>query len=149
MSSVDARSVLVSLRPEYASAIADGRKTVELRRRFPRSAIGGWLVQYVTLPVGAVVGMSPIIDVRSGTPRSLWRRYRDDAGISRGTFFDYFEECEIGYAVELGAFKAVGPLTIEDMGEFLPGFRAPQSYRYVDSDVLDAVVSTPPPRLHR
>src|SRR5690606_5451944 len=125
------------LRPEYATAIADGRKTVELRRRFPRSAVGGWLVQYVTLPVAAVVGMSPIIDVRSGSPRSLWRRYRRDGGISRGAFFDYFEECEIGYAVELGAFKAIGPLSINDMGELLPGFRAPQSYRFIDRELLE------------
>ena len=55
------RDVLMSIRPQYASKILDGRKTVELRRKFPEvGAIGATVLIYSSSPVKAIVGTARI-----------------------------------------------------------------------------------------
>ena len=135
----DAVAVLVSLRPEFARAIAAGDKTVELRRRFPDLVPGTWLVIYVTKPVGAVVGMVRVEAVVRAPVADLWKQVGDHAGVSRETFFGYFAGCEEGCGVYLGERRSVGPLFPDDMHAIIPGFRPPQSYRYVQHAGLAAL----------
>ena len=53
------RNVLISVRPLYAKEIVEGRKTVELRRKFPGTeAAGGTVVIYSSSPVRAVVAVA-------------------------------------------------------------------------------------------
>jgi predicted transcriptional regulator len=135
----EAAAVLISLHPEFAQAIAAGTKTVELRRKFPDAAPGTWLVIYVTQPVGAVVGMVRIAGVERAPVTTLWSRYRKDVGVLKNEFDAYFRGCEEGYAVKLGERLALGPFSVDDMGDFVPGFRPPQSYRYVDANGFEGL----------
>lgn len=135
----DAAAVLVSLHPGFAQAISEGSKTVELRRRFPDIPPGTWLVVYVTQPVGAVVGMVRIEAVVRAPIERLWCQVRCHAGISEATFFDYFSGCSEGTGVFLGERRAVGPFLAAEMDEIIPGFRPPQSFRYVERSGLAAL----------
>ena len=132
----DHAAVVVSIKPEYVNAIVEGRKKVELRRRFPSVKAGMWLVVYATLPVGAVVGMVPIKNVDRRPPAELWDTHHEVVGVEKSFFDDYFEGCDEGHAVELGEFQPLTPTSVEAMNEILPGFRPPQSYRYMGPRTL-------------
>lgn len=132
----DHAAVVVSIKPKYVQAIAAGKKTVELRRKFPSVKAGMWLVVYATLPVGAVVGMASIAEVDRRSPGELWEAHQQSVGVSKSVFDQYFDGCEEGHAVRLGEFRPLTPTSVEQMAEILPGFRPPQSYRYMGPRTL-------------
>ena len=129
-------AVVLSIKPEFVKAIAAGTKKVELRRRFPTNTAGMMLVIYATLPVGAAVGVVPINGVDRRSPAELWTSHEEHTGVSRSYFDQYFEGCDVGHAVELGDFQVLEPITMADMNAILPGFRPPQSYRYLGARTL-------------
>lgn len=128
--------VMVSLRPKYARAIASGAKTVELRRRFPELPPGTPIVIYTTVPVAAVTGVMWVGEVIRQSPSSLWSAVGDHAAVSRGTFFDYFEGCESGVALVIDRYQPLAPRSSSGLARVWPGFRPPQSFRYVPEVVL-------------
>ncbi len=129
-------AVVVSIKPEFTQAIATGRKTVELRRKFPTVAPGMWLVVYATHPVGAVVGIASIKGVDRRPPSDLWEVHQDSAGVTKPFFDEYFHGCDEGHAVELGEWRPLEPTSVAKMNTILPGFRPPQSYRYLGPRTL-------------
>jgi predicted transcriptional regulator len=124
--------ILLSLHPRFAKAIAEGSKTVELRRRFPTTAETGWLILYVTSPISAVVGMIRISRVTEAAPSTLWRHYGSAAVITKKDFDLYFEGCDRGFAIELGELRSFEPLSQKEMARLVPGFTPPQSFRYIE-----------------
>jgi predicted transcriptional regulator len=123
---------LVSIRPQYVAKILDGQKTVELRRRFPEPvSVGTKVYIYSTSPVRAVVGCAKIKEVQRLTVADIWKEYSDAACISRREFYDYFSGTKFGFAILLGAVKAMRThLTASEL-EAQFGIVPPQSYRYV------------------
>lgn len=142
----NAAGVLVSLKPEFATAIAEGRKTIELRRRFPQVAPGNVLVVYVTRPVGAVVGIATIRRVQEAALSTIWTQHRATVALSRSRFDDYFSGLSRGYAVHIDQYQPIGPVALARMAELVPGFRAPQSWRYLEEDTLAKLRSEKPGR---
>jgi predicted transcriptional regulator len=147
---------LVSIRPHYVDKILAGQKTVELRRRFPESVSVGTVVYiYSTSPVQAVVGFAKIKEVQRLAIADIWKEHADAACISRRDFYDYFSGRKFGFAIVLGAVKAVrNQLTVREL-ESQFGIVPPQSYRYV-SDHFTSLFDDEPfqtthrhPRSHR
>lgn len=128
---------MVSVHPRFAAALAAGTKSVELRRRFPDVAAGAPLALYTTAPIAALTGIGVIEVVDRQAPAVLWERYQARAGITRDEFDAYFEGCAVGCAVVLRRHHRVArPLSIGALAEAIPGFRAPQAYRFVDLAAL-------------
>lgn len=80
------RVALLSIKPDYATAIFAGRKRVEFQRTRIAPDIGLAIV-YATLPVGQVLGWFRIANVVESTPDGLWRRYRHEGAIGRRDYF--------------------------------------------------------------
>lgn len=127
------RVALMSIKPEYAQKLLSGTKRVEFRRMAPREHVGRVLV-YATQPVGALVGILEITGVERASPDQLWRKYRSVAGIAKGKFFEYFHGVEEGDALVVGRVWALTRLVA--LGSAGLDSRPPQSFRYVDGDVL-------------
>ncbi|NJO56799.1 MAG: ASCH domain-containing protein [Rhodospirillales bacterium] len=69
--------IIISIRPEHARNIMAGRKTVELRRRFPEAlGAGGLMLIYASSPEQALVGAARIETVERMTPAGLWRAFK-------------------------------------------------------------------------
>jgi len=132
-------AILLSIRPEFVRKIRAGIKTVEIRRRFPRCPPGRTLVVYETAPTSSVVGTARIVGVHRSHPAELWERFGPATSVDLRFFEKYFEGRQFGYAVEVGDFEEFNPLTVEQMREFIPGFVAPQSYRYLSQTVLQVL----------
>jgi predicted transcriptional regulator len=126
------RDVLVSVRPKYASQIFSGKKTVELRRRFPESAATGALALiYSSSPVQAIVGYARIRNVLRLPLSGIWRDYGEAACVTKKEFDRYFLGLKFGFVILLEDIKSLKrQMKAADLQDQF-GIAPPQSYRYV------------------
>lgn len=125
-------TLLLSIHEKYANLIFSGDKKVELRRVRPRLISGDLIVVYVTSPRKEVAGVLEVSKVVSMHPSSLWNLVKDQAGITREDFQDYFLDASVGFAIFVRkALHFSNPITLDQMREKWPGFRPPQGYRYL------------------
>ena len=129
------KMLLLSVKPEHASKIFAGSKTVELRRTRPKLSEGDLVVVYVSSPVKAIKGAFEVGQILSGTPAGLWKKVKDRSGLTWNEFCTYFTDADIGYALEIKKtwiYKA--PIKLHCIRKLWDDFNPPQSYRYL-SDV--------------
>lgn len=94
-------SVLLSVKPSFASAILDGTKTFEFRRvRFAAPGVRK-VVLYASSPVSRVIGEFVVSDILSMRPAALWQATHRGAGISRAYFDEYFAGRSLGFALKV------------------------------------------------
>jgi len=134
------RDVVLSIRPQYSDKILEGKKTVELRRRFPASAPRGTIAYiYSTSPVRAMVGLAEIGGVRRLPLQKLWDEYEKAAQISRDDFNRYFEGLDCGYALCLDEIRSfLRPIPLEELRERF-SFEPPQSFLYAKLNLRRAL----------
>lgn len=144
---MSARAVLLSVAPEFAAKIAAGSKTIELRRRFPDVPVGTWIYFYVTLPVGAVTGRARVAEIDADDPMALWRRHRSEVGLSHDRFAAYFAGRDRGFAVRLAGYETLQAVELATLRRALPGFVAPQSYRFLYGEAERSIAA--PPRVRK
>jgi len=124
--------IIISIRPEHVRNIMAGRKTVELRRRFPEGlAAGGLMLIYASSPEQALVGAACIENVRRMMPAGLWRSFKEQVCVPRDYFNAYFAGADEGFGVMLGrTVRFDEPIPVSELKERF-SFSPPQSYRYV------------------
>lgn len=122
-------TALFSIKPEYAEAILDGRKTYELRRRlFARDDVER-VVVYASSPVQRVVGEFTVDEILAMAPRELWSVTSKGAAVHREFFDAYFEGRELAFAVKVG--KAQRYRKPKTLMEFCGMATPPQSFCYL------------------
>lgn len=132
---MEGKAVLISIRPNYVKKIFSGEKKIEFRRRWPTQPVETLFI-YATAPIQRIVGLAKVVRVTQGTPTQLWNLAKEiGSGISRRKLFAYLNGSRKGVAIELGKFKPV-PGGIDPRLCFGPGFRPPQSYRYLKEDEI-------------
>jgi len=119
--------VFLSIHPQHADAILEGRKRYEFRRVPPRDVTK--LIIYATSPVQRIVGYADVNSVLSGEPEALWKRCAKGAGIPYDFFKSYFAGRDEAFAIEVSrAARLRHPVEVGFLGDFA----VPQSYRYLD-----------------
>jgi predicted transcriptional regulator len=119
----------LSIKPEYSSAIFQGRKRYEFRRNnFARHV--DVVVVYATAPVQKVVGEFDVRSIINESVSSLWEHTKQFSGVERDFFFRYFQGRERGFAIEVGEVRLYHSsyCPVEHLG-----VRPPQSFVYLDS----------------
>lgn len=129
------RDVVLSVKPRYTDEIMAGRKTVELRRRFPASTPSGTVAYvYSTSPVRALVCSVQISQIVKLPVSEIWRQYRRMACIGRADFDEYFRGARQGVALELENIRPLArSLALTELRERF-GFQPPQSFHYAKPD---------------
>jgi len=124
------KNILISIKPKYVEAICNGDKRVEFRRSFPKGGAKCFVYVYSSSPVSAVVGYFQVKTIKKETPTMLWKKYKGIGGINQSDFYDYFEGCEVGTAIEFDNFFIWDkPIPLSSLSTpILP----PQNFRYVD-----------------
>jgi len=127
--------VILSVREPHARAIIEGRKTVELRRRFSDSWAGSRASIYSSGGLGCLLGEVTIEEVFQSRPDEIWCRFEDGIGCSRDEFDHY-----VGERPRLSVLRLVDPTPYEapiplSQLSYLLGqpIRPPQSYQAVSS----------------
>ncbi len=96
---------------------------------FKNKAIQEVLI-YSSSPKQRIVGRFRIGKSLKNTPERLWELCRDDAGIDQESFFKYFSNKSVGFAIEI---QDLHQFTSEiDPHYLIPEFHAPQSYCYTN-----------------
>ncbi|HUV04073.1 MAG TPA: hypothetical protein VMX94_03080 [Armatimonadota bacterium] len=122
--------LVISIQPKYALRIVEGRKRVEIRRRFARKWSGARLALYASNPVCAIIGEATVDKVVSDTPSSIWATFHSDVGCSEEEFLSYVGTASKVHAIVL---KNVEPynrtLPLKEVGEIINmPLAPPQSY---------------------
>lgn len=121
--------VLLSIKPEYAEKILDGKKRFEFRKcSFKRSGVN-IVVIYATMPVGKIIGEFEIKNVIRKEPQQLWKETSRYSGISKKFYDEYFSGRS--EAVAIAVKNPVRYQVPKSISELIPGASAPQSYRYL------------------
>lgn len=133
-----ANILLLSIKPEYASKIFSGEKTVELRRVRTRLTQDDIVFVYVSSPTKALVGLFEVeniiqekIELQQDI-KAYWNLVYKKAGISSQDFEKYYQ----GASFFVGIFlrnprKFDVSINLENLRKYIPKFTPPQSYRYL------------------
>lgn len=122
--------VLLSIKPQYAQRIFEGKKKYEYRRNvFKRDDIDTIIV-YVTKPVGKVIGEFKIDEILEDSPNEIWKKTKLYSGIKKKDYMEYFSERKKGFAIGIKHAQVYDePLDLMDINPKIKS--APQSFMYV------------------
>jgi predicted transcriptional regulator len=127
------RTLLMSLRPQFADLMIKGRKTIEFRRRFSKQYEGATIVFYITSPVKQFMFTAVVARVDHQKKEDLWNVYEEDGGISRDLFDRYFSGISHGYAIQLSNVAMIpNQLDLENARTIYPELRPPQSFQTLE-----------------
>lgn len=127
------QTLLMSLRPEFAELILQGRKTIELRRKFSKKYEGATIVFYITHPVKQFMFTAKITQVDHSQKKRIWNTYQQECGISEAAFDQYFTGTDHGYAIHLSNVKPIpNQLVLEHARKVYPQLRPPQSFQMLE-----------------
>jgi predicted transcriptional regulator len=134
------KNVILSIKPEYALQIMEGKKTIELRRRFPvEDIIGGIAIIYASSPLQGIIGYAQIQSVTKLPLAAIWEKFSKEACVTKKFFDTYFNGLSEGFAITLSQpVKLKKPVSIQKL-EKSYSFTAPQSYQYATEEILEAV----------
>ena len=129
---MERRYAVFSVKPRFAEALVDGRKKFEFRRMKPTLRPGDVVYVYATSPVKAVIGSFVCGGVVEGSPTRLWTEFGHVSETSRADFREYFRDKNRAFAIRvMSPLSWSRPIHLDDMRLKVPGFCAPQSYRFV------------------
>ena len=119
--------IIVSINPEYVEKILSGEKKFEYRTRVAKQQVDT-LIIYATKPITKVVAEVEILGVIATSPEELWNQTKNQSGITKSFFDEYFKDKQVAYAYKLGEVKVYErPKSLLDFGLRM----APQSFAYV------------------
>lgn len=134
-------SLFLSLRPRFAELLLSGEKSVELRRVRPDVAPGTSVLLYAASPTMKLVGRAKVGEVKVASIAQIWREHGGQTGISRSEYNRYFEGLAEAVAIKLVDIHRLDkPRPLQDLRARLAGFQPPQSYRYLGSAEVAALV---------
>lgn len=120
--------VLLSIKPEFAFKIFEGKKKFEFRKVIFKNPNVKTVVVYASSPVQRVIGEFEIDNILSSDPTEIWRLTKKYSGISEDFFNEYFADREIAHAIKIkNTKKYKQPLHLKENFNVFP----PQSYLYL------------------
>lgn len=132
--------LFLSIHPEYVSAMAQGTKTVELRKQVPRCKPDDWIAIYSSSPVMRLEAVARITSIMVSTPKSVWEKWRNKCGVSKLVFDNYFLDSRRAVAIELNSYRSLPtPISLVELRSRWHGFHPPQGFRYLTPEYLASV----------
>ncbi len=121
--------VLLSIKPEYAEKIFNGKKRFEYRKCIFKDTSIKTIIVYASSPVQKVIGEFEVTSIMQGDKEILWQRTKEFAGISKIFFDEYFAGKDKANAIGIkNATKYDMPKCLkEDFGIHF----VPQSFIYI------------------
>lgn len=94
-------ALVMSIRPSFARQIFEGKKTVEIRKRFSEKWVGHRITIYASKPEQALVGEATIKNVDTNYPQVIWERYGSEVGCDLAEFLKYCGDSNVVSAIIL------------------------------------------------
>jgi predicted transcriptional regulator len=125
---------LLSIHPQYANAIVDGKKRVEFRKtKFSKDIKS--VVIYATNPLKKVLGYFEISYIEEANPRYLWIKHKNAGHIDYKDFNKYYSSPKYGIAIVIRSVWVLKrPVKLNALDLRLS---APQSFSYVSKSIFN------------
>lgn len=138
---------LLPIHHKYATAIYDGTKRYEIRKRIPNLKVGDYIFLYETSPIQLVTGYFIVDYIFKGNPTSLYLLLQKWCGIPRDKYYNYTQGKEIVYWLYcLNPRKFPYPIKLLDFGvNYYPQswVKLHSSREYDFNSILDSIFSRP------
>lgn len=122
------KTVLMSIKPEFADKIFEGTKQYEFRKVIFKNKNIDRVVVYASFPVMKVIGEFMVGDILEMDINELWEKTAEKSGISEEFFKAYYRGRDKGYAIRIaGVKKYEEPLSLKETFNIRP----PQSFQYI------------------
>jgi len=119
----------LSIKPEFANKIFEGTKKFEFRKSIFKKQVSA-VVVYASAPLQQVIGEFEIEQILHLDLETLWDITHLNSGISKSFFYEYFEDKERGYAIEIKNTKLYKiPKNLKETYNMFP----PQSFAYINN----------------
>lgn len=123
-------NVVLSIHPEHADAILDGRKPWEYRRVIPARGPPLRVVLYATAPVKAAIGVCWVPFIHSGHPAAIIASTIHETPHTVDELLDYFDGADEGHALRVMGPRRFDP-PIERTSMEAAGAPPTQNFRYL------------------
>ncbi|PPE04357.1 hypothetical protein EELLY_v1c03620 [Entomoplasma ellychniae] len=122
------KNIILPINPTYSKKIINKTKLFEYRTRMPSTKIK-YIYIYATKPICKIIAKVEVIELISFTPNELWKITKNESGITKEYFDNYFKGKNIAHAYRLGNIhKFLKPKNLKEFGiNFIP-----QSFVYTD-----------------
>lgn len=121
-------TMLLSIKPQYAKVILEGKKQYEFRKSKPKNGVNR-IIFYASSPQKQVVGEAAIDKILEGTPKEIWEIAKTTAGITKKFYLSYYAGKDKAIAYKLKDVEIYEtPKALSDYGIH----QAPQSFMYID-----------------
>lgn len=130
------RALFLSIKPRYARAILEGRKTVEVRRRFPVVPDGTVIVLYSSSPERAVLGTVRLKRAMRIDANEVWNLHSQAIEISEADLTQYLQGAPESTLLEVedpNTWNTPVPLSVLRQAI---GVEPPQSFRYLEASQI-------------
>ena len=122
------KTVLLSIKPEFAEKIFDGTKKYEFRKSIFKNTDVQKVVVYASSPVQKVIGEFSIAEVLNDDIETIWKETALYAGITHDFYLSYFANKEKAYAIKIG--ETTRYRQARNLSDYNLSF-APQSFAYL------------------
>lgn len=136
-----AKTLIVSIKPEFTEMIIAGKKTIELRKSAPDVNVGDIMIIYCTYPIMAFIGVCKIGKVLKLEPLLMWKQYKSCLGIDYVRFSAYYHNVSLAIGIEITEFEKLNKnIKLEAIKNEIPSFQPPQTFRYLDSKTFEKLL---------
>jgi len=119
--------VVMSIKPQFANKIFDGTKKFEFRKAIFKNQNVTSVLVYASSPVQKVIGEFEIGEIFNLDLKELWDKTKEHSGITEDYFYEYFENREQGFAIQIkNKKKFTNPKCLKTDYNLTP----PQSFAY-------------------
>ena len=120
--------ILLSIKPKYVEEIRKGNKMYEYRKTIFKNTDVDTVIIYASSPISKVIGEFKIKKILKGEPNNIWDITKDQSGVSKAFYDEYFEKKRYAYAIEIIELKFY-----EEPIDIYTKFKvkAPQSFCYI------------------
>lgn len=122
------KTVLLSIKPEFAEKIFDGSKKFEFRKAIFKDTEVQKVVVYASSPVQKVIGEFSIADILNDDVETIWNETARYSGITHDFYLSYFSNRDKAYAIKIGKTKRYRQA--RNLSDYNLNF-APQSFAYI------------------
>ncbi len=125
--------ILMSLKPQHAKSIIQGRKTIEIRRRFSHKWLGQRVSIYASSPIRSLICEAQIKNISSASPEEIWEECGYRIGCTKQEYESYTDQSENVYAIEFEHIKPYDNLIkLDQINNMLESnLKPPQSYQRI------------------
>ncbi len=134
--STEKNVVLLPIKPKYAEAIKNGVKKIEFRKKeFSKNV--KYIVVYSSNPKKEIIGFFEIEDIETDSPKSLWDKYYQIAGIESESYDEYYNDSKVAVGIKIKKFHNLNrPIKLHELNVSL---KAPQSFCYLEPGYFEFI----------